>query len=175
MKEDNGIIVVEDENKSKHKYQILNCFSITSTNKEYLSYSNGKEDEDTILIYVSEIKINENNTIELLDVKSESTLVEIGVLLKQIYDQNVDDSKYQLNSININNKFKVFGHKSIKLEPDYYKKIKKDYNTNKKKREIIGEQIFLKELTIEKVRKPDKDFINQFKIDKKYINAIRNI
>ena len=55
------------------------------------------------------------------------------------------------------------------------REIKKDYNTNKKKREIIGEQIFLKELTIEKVRKPDKDFINQFKIDKKYINAIRNI
>lgn len=175
MNEDNGIIVIQDQNKLKQKYKVVTCFSILSTNKEYIVYSKGKEDEGTILVYISEIEIKDKNEIDLITIKSESILIEIGILLKQIYQKNIDEKKYKLKALNLNKKFTTIGYKNIKLEPDYYKYIKKDYNSNKKEREIIGEYQYIKEFTIEKVKTPEKDFCNQFKIDKKYINAIKKI
>jgi len=175
MKEDNGIITIEDEHGLKEKYKIVTCFNMDYDGNDYIVYSKNNIDDDNIIIHVSQLTYQDNNKIELNTIKSEATLRRIGVLLKQIIQNSVNEDDYELKSINITKKYIKKGYRDIKLEKKDYDTIRKDYNSNKKNREKIGEYEYLKEYTIEKIESKEKEFKNQFKITNRYINAIRNI
>ena len=175
MREDNGIINIIDSHGLKTKYKIINCVELKNKKDIYLFYSSDNEPNDGITVFVSKVEKIEKNKYKLVKISSEYIMNELKILLKQITTNSIDNEKFELKCINNNQKFIQEGGRSLILTKSIYDKIKKDYNSNKNKREKVAVYEYVKEYIIEEIKDADKDFENQFKTDKKYIKAIRNI
>ena len=172
--ENNGIIQIKDIHGLKTKYKIVNCLTLTKTNKTYLIYTKNSDSDSLITLYVSELMQN-NNIIELTKIMSENTLIEIKNILIDIINNNSNNSNYMLKVLNEKSNFLIRSDRKLEIPNKLYKYLKKDYNTNKKVREIINLNKLKKECVIEKIKMAELDFIETFTKSDNYIKIIKNL
>ena len=171
--DNNGIIQIKDIHGLKTKYKIVNCLTITKTDKNYLIYTKNSDSDNNIILYISEIKPNKEN-IELIKVTSENILLDIKDILLDIINKKYNN-KFILKNINTKLSFLKLGERSFEISNKLYKILKKDYNSNKDIREIIDYNKHRKEYNIENIKMADNSFIKKIINSDNYINIIKNI
>ncbi len=82
--EEKEIIKVTDENGNVKELEVVHCFELKSTGKNYVVYTDNVEVEDgKVIVSVSEI-VESEDTVELKAVEDEAVVKEITEVLKEL-------------------------------------------------------------------------------------------
>lgn len=74
-----------DENGVEKEVEVLSYFKLKSNNKDYLIYTENKEDENgNIITYTSEVVNNDENGVELKGIEDPEVLEEIKSIILEI-------------------------------------------------------------------------------------------
>ena len=75
--EEKDIIKIIDEDGVEKEVEVLNYFTLNSNGKDYMTYTENKEDaKGNIIIYTSEV-IDKGDSVELAGITDENVLKEI--------------------------------------------------------------------------------------------------
>jgi uncharacterized protein YrzB (UPF0473 family) len=82
--EEKEFIKITNEDGTEVEVEILNYFTLESNQKDYLVYTEGKQDETgDIIVYTSEV-VEKGEEIELKGIEDENVLKEITDVLTEI-------------------------------------------------------------------------------------------
>ena len=85
MEEKNKTIKIFDENGVEKEVEVIAYFTLTMNNKDYLIYTENKEDTNgNIEVYTSEVIHKDDNTTELLGIDDDNVWTEIKKVMIEI-------------------------------------------------------------------------------------------
>lgn len=82
--EEKEMIKITDENGVEKEMEILHYFTLESNGKDYLVYTEGKEDAaGDVIVYTSEV-LEQEDGIELVGIEDQKVLEEVTKILTDI-------------------------------------------------------------------------------------------
>ena len=82
--EEKEILKITDENGVEKQVEVLNYFTLKSNNKDYITYTENKEDaKGNIIVYTSEV-IDKGDSIELVGIEDANIVKEIKDVLVEL-------------------------------------------------------------------------------------------
>lgn len=82
--EEKEILKITDENGVEKEVEVLNYFTLKSNNKDYITYTENKEDaKGNIIVYTSEV-IDKGDSIELAGIEDANVVKEIKDVLVEL-------------------------------------------------------------------------------------------
>jgi len=83
--EENKTIKIFDENGVEKEVEVIAYFTLTMNNKDYLIYTENKEDANgNVEVYTSEVIHKDDNTTELLGIDDDNVWAEIKKVMIEI-------------------------------------------------------------------------------------------
>jgi len=83
--EENKTIKIFDENGVEKEVEVIAYFTLTMNNKDYLIYTENKEDANgNVEVYTSEVIHKDDNTTELLGIDDDNVWTEIKKVMIEI-------------------------------------------------------------------------------------------